>query len=260
MEVYFYADEFFLINFLGDCWVYALIINTVRCTATYRTVIFCSLLESLLATLCIVLRIPWEVKCVCIHCLINPLGTTVLFYKDKFDKKIIAHIYLYIFVMLLGGCLQFFSFYIRISWWSFACILILSFLVIRFTFFKNRNQSFKEQVAARVKIYIDDTCIEEQGLIDTGNSLKEPISGRPVSIIEKTLVINLEKNISNRICYIPFNSIGKSGVLMGFRADKMEIFCGKNTYVENKPIIAVSENRMSVKDKYKIIINPLLIS
>lgn len=108
-----------------------------------------------------------------------------------------------------------------------------------------------------------EKCIQEvTALIDSGNSLVEPISGKPVCVIDRGVFESLWKENPPGFRVIPYHSVGrKRGILSGYLLEELEIdyegmlLCFQEVYV------AVSEEEISgeCKDQsIKIIINPML--
>ena len=103
------------------------------------------------------------------------------------------------------------------------------------------------------------------GLIDTGNHLKEPITGRPVSILnwqeaEKIPRFRRIQQEEGGYLYIPFHSIGtEKGWMMGIVVDAMIIrYRGEEIMIEH-PVLAVSRERLNTSGQYQMILNPLHI-
>lgn len=100
-----------------------------------------------------------------------------------------------------------------------------------------------------------------EGLLDTGNSLVEPISGKPVSVLEEGVFQKLfasEQEAMYRA--IPYHSVGKKkGILQGYLVEEMTVEVQgvkkecKNVY------IAVSKDIISEKNGYQMIINPQVL-
>ena len=101
------------------------------------------------------------------------------------------------------------------------------------------------------------------GLLDTGNSLYDPLSRKPVSVLERS---ELEKN---SICIkeeqykvVPYHSLGtKHGVLEAFVADKIVITPmedeEKSSCIERqKVIVGIYEGKLSQDARYQMILHP----
>lgn len=115
------------------------------------------------------------------------------------------------------------------------------------------------------------TLVGEKGklkvsaLIDSGNSLVEPISGKPVSVIEKTLFGSLWREESPYRA-IPYTSIGKRrGILQGYLLKELQIEVGGVVKTCKDVYVAVSENELSGADNLsgkdnaiKMILHPAL--
>lgn len=97
-------------------------------------------------------------------------------------------------------------------------------------------------------------------LIDSGNSLIEPISGKPVSVMEKTLFKNLwREEAPCRV--IPYTSIGKRrGILQGYLLKELQIEVGGVVKTCRDVYMAVSEEELSGADStVKVILHPALL-
>ena len=258
----FYADEFFIVNFLTDCWICMILKVLTHCPATRWKIILVSALESLFATILICVQMPWQLKMILIHMLINPAGILLLYTKKNTTKKITAYLYTYIIAAVLGGIFQAIKSIIDLNLISMSIILVFSYMVIVVISQKNKAEIYKEKKYVDVKITVKGNEIDVKGLIDTGNSLVEPITKKPVSVIEYEAVKQIEdKMMKEGVYIIPYKSVGKeNGMLIGIRIDRMTINCDKEEYIIEKPIIAISQESVSAKEEYKIIINPLLVN
>ena len=103
--------------------------------------------------------------------------------------------------------------------------------------------------------------ISVNALIDSGNGLMEPVSGKPVCILEKSIFKGLWLNGQPEgFRVIPYHSVGKnSGILYGYlipeiiiNKEGMLISC-KNIYV------GVVEEKLASEGGYCMILNPLLL-
>lgn len=123
-----------------------------------------------------------------------------------------------------------------------ACYCILS-LISRFM--KSR---VPQQSIYSIRITYEGKCVEGKALFDSGNSLCDCFSGKPVIISENSFISPLlfgkELTEAKNFRLIPFSTISNGGALPAFLADKAEILIGKN-WVEAKNVyIGVTEKKI----------------
>ena len=88
-----------------------------------------------------------------------------------------------------------------------------------------RNRSIGSAVVGKVTIVINDEQYDFKGYVDSGNYLREPISGKPVVLIDrvgaKTLPL-IPALIPGRFRLIPYKTIDKDyGLLESIRTDEI---------------------------------------
>ncbi|HHW21298.1 MAG TPA: sigma-E processing peptidase SpoIIGA [Clostridiaceae bacterium] len=148
------------------------------------------------------------------------------------------------------------------------------------------GKAFKEGSIIPVYITMGNKSVRLHALVDTGNSLIDPITGYPVMVVEadsiKTILPpeiyssvlsnnigfytqNSEESAKNpwlkRVHLIPFKSIGKeNGMLTGFRPDAVRV--GKEgTFKElNDVIVGICGIKLSNNDKYSALVGPAALS
>lgn len=118
------------------------------------------------------------------------------------------------------------------------------------------NKILKGEKICNIILYLGHKSVEIRALVDTGNSLQDPISGKPVIIVDKNIVMQLIKG--NKICGIrllPYKSLGNSnGILKGIIIDKAVVEC-KEIY---KPIIGIYNEKLSNNSFFNGLISPKL--
>lgn len=111
------------------------------------------------------------------------------------------------------------------------------------------------------------TLIEEgenavyRALFDTGNFLTDPVSGKPVSVVEETDMTKgwLEK-YPQKYKVIPYQSVGREhGLLEGIVVDELIIQKEKEQVVRKGAVIALYKGRLSKDGKFQMILNRSLI-
>lgn len=123
-----------------------------------------------------------------------------------------------------------------------------------------------ENCICRATLVCQETVMTVSALIDSGNSLVEPISGKPVSVVEEKVFRSLCGSGGEGYRAIPYHSIGKRrGIMEGYLLPELRLeidgMCKtfRDIYVAVSPesITAESDNEA---DSVKMIINPGLLS
>ena len=93
-------------------------------------------------------------------------------------------------------------------------------------------------------------------LLDSGNSLIEPISGKPVAIIERDLARKLWGEEPSLYRAVPYHSIGKKrGILKGYPLQEMQIETEGVIKICKDSYVAVCEEYIT-EGHVKMILNP----
>lgn len=92
------------------------------------------------------------------------------------------------------------------------------------------------------------------GLIDTGNRLREPVSGRPVHVVTEELCRRLCPVVRG-VVYVPYQSVGTAnGILPAVFIDRMEVEQEGKSYCVARPLLAISKQPLSPSGEYQILI------
>lgn len=103
--------------------------------------------------------------------------------------------------------------------------------------------------------------VELRALFDTGNLLTDPISGKPVSVIEETETVRqwFEK-YPQKYRVIPYRSIGKEhGILEGIVVDELIIRKEEEQVVKKETVVALYKGKLSKDGTFQMILNHNLI-
>ena len=158
-----------------------------------------------------------------------------------------------------------------------GAILGTVILIISFKFAKNKIT--KKDMICKVKIKLNEKEITLDTMVDTGNMLKEPLTGNPVVVVEKTslygvipkeILNNTElilggdfekvpENIRNeyisKLKIIPFSSLGKqNGMLIGIKPEKLEVISEQGTEEKNNAIIGIYNKSLTKRGEYEALI------
>ena len=151
---------------------------------------------------------------------------------------------------------------------------VVAFIVLQIAFKITKNKLSVQDMICEVVIKFNNKSTRVKTLIDSGNMLKDPVSGYPVMIVEKEsiekvfskeLINSVEKlergdlleefkgDIKLRL--IPFSSLGKqNGILVGVKVDSVEInFRDKNKIID-EIIIGVYDKKFTRDNLYSALI------
>ena len=100
-----------------------------------------------------------------------------------------------------------------------------------------------------------ESC-KAEAIVDTGNHLRDDVSGKAVSIISRKLAEQLVgKGLPEGIRYIPYRTVGKeAGVIPVLSIDSICV-AGRNERQVEQPMVAISEDS-SFGNGYDVILNP----
>lgn len=175
---------------------------------------------------------------------------------NRFLKLLI--LFLFICFAVAGGVLalgnisnnSFFAgsgYYINnISFKTIIIAMLISWIVTGFIFRNEAKDTITPRKTVKANIQFLDNQAEYTLLVDTGNTLHDIISGKPVIILDRfsasqllpinislsrlhtenaaDILSNIPENYIKHFRLIPFNAVGKnSGLLLSFKPDKITI-------------------------------------
>lgn len=99
-----------------------------------------------------------------------------------------------------------------------------------------------------------------KALLDTGNSLVEPISRKPVCIVEEEILAQITLQNSLFLRAIPYRSVGcEQGMLYGVEIPQIKIITESTCYIAEQVICAGAPHKLSTKGTYQMILHPALL-
>ncbi len=144
-------------------------------------------------------------------------------------------------------------------------IIMLIILILSPTVFCYINKIRRRLLTIfKVQLSLEGKSIAVKGLLDTGNHLREPISNKPVIIVEQKVIDKiLTKDIleySTRIKIIPYRSIGKdSGTMCGIVLDELLVEVNEEQHIYKNVVACLYKGTLSGKQDYQVILHEELI-
>ena len=153
---------------------------------------------------------------------------------------------------------------------------IVGFVIIIMTFKIVKSKISKKDMYKEVIISFEEKKVKVIAMVDTGNLLKEPITGKPVIVVEHTCLYdcipkeildnienilkgnikNIPDNIKNKyitkLKFIPFSSLGKqNGMLLGISPNYVEVLEENNIKKIKEIIIGIYNKSLTKDGKYR---------
>lgn len=256
-----YVDIFFMVNFMMDTILLLIVKKMILCSVSYGRILLGAATGAMLT--CVVATglqgrtyLQWILFYGVINTLMLKTGLRIRWGRELLK----GWIFLYIASFLLGGIFLVFRPYLRVGS-LFFLLAVLSYYLVQgiwkiLLLLTRRNHDYCE-----VELYLGEQSFRSKALIDTGNTLRDMVSGQPVNVIERQVVEQLTaEGRPLRFRYILYHSIGKKeGIMPLIRLDRMKIIEGTHFKWIEYPLAAISEERLS-EENYQVILNPDILT
>lgn len=257
-----YIDRLFFLNFCMDFFALALMnLYMERKPALFRIILSaCAGAIGCIAVLFLP-ALPYMIKVLTGFVVVSALMIWILYPKEHIHFWGKALTSLYFFSFLLGGVLIFLKRYIKTDGNNYFFTVLLPsagvYFLVRFLLKRKREA----QNECEVLLNCGDRQLKVKAFIDSGNMLTEPISKKPVSVIEEKCLKQAEITMPEEKCkVIPYHSVGKkNGILIGFECPEMIIRSRNGEKRAEKVIVAVSQEELFTNGKYQMILHPQLL-
>lgn len=264
-----YIDAFFVVNFLMDMVVLLITAGVARLSASIGRIMAGAVFGAVWAVLVVVLGAGGR------HMLLSGLLTYTLaafgMIRLAFGRQTRKRMFRIYFILMaviccMSGVIQLIGFntmlgyciitgilHNEVLYCAVAVILALSVYYIRL----GRIRFVYGNGVCRVEIRLEGKTYQLDGYLDTGNTLKDPIFGNPVHVMNLGVLGGVYPEKKH---YIPYHSIGSTnGILPVVWAEEMTVhYAGeKKSYI--KPEIALYEGSISTDREYDILLNSEII-
>lgn len=171
------------------------------------------------------------------------------------------------------------------TWTELLLAVAVTLIILRVVWDVIQSRFIKEKLLVKINISFDNKAIELSALVDTGNSLHDPLTNMPVVVVEFSAIKDLlpedirsifehdsendlnsvtatisGSNWFSRFRLIPFTSLGReNGMLIGFRPDYIEIGADEGKKGVHDVIVGIYNRALSRNEQYRALMNPELI-
>ncbi|HHV79823.1 MAG TPA: sigma-E processing peptidase SpoIIGA [Firmicutes bacterium] len=280
-----YADIVFIVNFVMD---FLILMATGR-TAVAETAPSRLAMGSLFGSACSILSLlasnsaldSWWVKLAAGGCMVFLSFRPV---SLKLWAKLCAHFLAYSF-LVAGSAFALSAIFIppadSFRWWLLPAGGMLALMVSQVA--RSVTQQRWPVSPIDTLIRLDGKCLRCKGLVDTGNHFIDPLTGKPVVVMEystlkpllpEAVARHLEGNKPDvfaaiqaagsvgwktRFRLLPFTSVGSRGTMLAVKLDEL-VFTGIGGTKARKGLLAaVSWQNLSPDGSYSLLIQPKLL-
>lgn len=273
-----YADIIFFINFISSYTMLYILGRFINVVKIKKIRLIAAAFVGGISALCVVANYPTQL-------VIRIISTFLMILISYFElrKRILQQI---LWFILMSGIMMFSMImiasvmscstgleirsgilYFDLPVNIFLPIFIVSYVVMIFfvKMFKNR----KNKKYYIITVTHNDKTVTVPALFDSGNSLKEPITGKYVSVLEWEYARKLfdAKCSFEELCNVfedmklwavPFHSVGNTGgIMFAFLADEISIH--EEGKVIEKTFVGLCERKLSHKGEYHALLNAGLL-
>ena len=216
-----YLDLVFFINFFFDFLILYATKLVLKETTSIKRIVLGSFFGSLTIFL-LFLSLSNFILFIC-KVIISILIVLITFGKNNFFSDFL---YFYLISIILGGFLYLLDinftyqnkgvlFYGSGLGLNLVAVLILSPIFLCFYVKNSKKTKLQNSLLYTVEIYKDEKVYRLRGMLDTGNQLRDPTTGKSVILLNA----NVDIPISNYF-YVPYNALNTEGVI---RCSKVEL-------------------------------------
>lgn len=267
MQYEIYLDKLFLTNFVFN----SLILFITRTFLKMQVKTFRIWLSAMVGSLgfCGVFLLPVAAgagRILGILFVVYPLMLGMFCWKNSRRRKIQCLITASMAALLLGKLLEYAYYGIggRFQRGRLGMLIFLGLGVSIFLYCLGRiyiGLCEEEKKYYTVQITYHSKSVVVSALYDTGNLLRDPVTGRCVHIVDKETAERLgvlgdkQAEYSCGIRLIPYRTIANSGLIPIFSITQMKISNEKSDYIIQNPLLGIGSENFSSNQKYHLILN-----
>lgn len=222
--------------------------------AAWKRLLLCGALWSLTGVACLFL--PASVRrwgSITAECIVGTILFGILY--GRVHKRMAGGVVLalLVVVMYLTGCFQISYRLEKLTGVGglrlFIGVMLTAFLMI--WLFRQRGKTLYH-----VCFTYRGTVCEMTALLDTGNGLREPISGKAVCVVEESSIPWNIREEKEGLYMIPYHAVGTdAGLLPAVKVRQVEIADSGGTYRCQEMLLAVYHGKLSAHGKYQMLLH-----
>lgn len=258
MNYRLYIDTFWITLWLVDMVAMMGTVYLLKYQTRFlRCVILSAISAGIEVLLYVFLPYYWLYR-VLMLCLVNPLLVIGLLYPLRRMEYLRGYFLITGLLFVIGGIQTLFYYWVPlqrgVGIWQ---ILMAGLAVLLCLLQRRRGKVIQNE--CEVDLQIGGHTISLLAYHDTGNLLRDPFTGKPVSILDKSILADSSLNIE-KLRYIPYHTVGQEhGLMQVLTIEEMTIKQGNRRIRMEQPVIGLSENRLFLKQDIHMILHSELL-
>lgn len=264
----FYIDQFFAVHVLTGYLLLDLATAILGVSCSWKRLLAASLVNTAAVILAIIIGIQgivpapfWNRVLLWAGSLTGVCGAEKLLFKyrrssnskgSSYRKSIIL-----LMTILFAGIQQILADMVNIPDGTGA---VIAYVFLKKVIKRRKKHNMGSIEKVQVILYWKEKQQILDGVVDTGNMLREPLTGKAVSIVEKQGIqemLGTKWQQHRGFFLIPYHSIGKEkGWLQAVTMEKMEIKTDEKCVCVEQPVLAIYEGNLSAQKGYQVILHP----
>jgi len=281
---YVYVDLVLVVNLLMNYFLLYLTAALTQARFTPWRLGASSLLGSLYALA--VLIAPFSLLEIPVLKILISLGMVVIAFGFVRWQNFLSRLAcFYLLSFLTGGAALSILYFTEVSpgsvpWWSLPAAVVVSLSVVYLAWNYLRQYWWQKDHRIKVRLRFGTTWVQVVALVDTGNQLWDPLSNKPVIILENNAVSGIlppevqavyrrgkmdlagianirDPEWAGRCRIIPFSGLGiKRGLLLGIRPDEVCFFINNRWEEGKSALVGVVNQDLSFRGTYSALVPP----
>ena len=263
MPMYYeiYLDSLFLIQFGMNLYLLKLVNHSLHRTATRKRVLLGALAGSASSVLTFFLPIPVWLQLVFSFLVSMGCMLGITFRIRSLQAVLRVAEKLILFTFLIGSAVL-----LVIKWlpggMAVNGLAVLALGGVVYEILRGILEAHRAKPnLCRVTLKGEHASVKVEALLDTGNHLREPISGKPVAVLDKSIFLKLyPEGTAGGFRVIPYRSIGKrDGILPGYLIPEIVVETDGVQKAYRDMYVGISQDNLSGGEAYRMILNPEIL-
>lgn len=258
MEYKFYVDTFFITLCLVDFVALYGMVTLMKTGRSIRRCVILALVSAGIETGLYMMLPSYLLYRLLMIGAVNPLIVLGLFYPSGKSHFLRGYLVITGLFLFIGGIQTLFLYWAPIKRGGLIWQILLACVAVGLCLIQKYRGAYMQH-ECEVELQIHKQSIFLKAYHDTGNFLRDPFTGKPVSIVDQTMLELLNIPVEN-VRYIPFHSVGQSrGLIRVFTIDLMRIRQGDRVIELKHAVIGLSEKKLFLKQDIHMILHSELL-